>query len=35
MFTVLLGLSVPPGSTEDLARGFAQEISAKLDEFAK
>jgi hypothetical protein len=35
MATVLIALPIPPGSSEELARGFAQEINAKLDEFAK
>jgi hypothetical protein len=35
MSTVLIALPIPPGSTEEMARGFAQEINAKLDEFAK
>src|ERR1044071_9666969 len=35
MSTVLLALPIPPGSTEEMARGFAQEINAKLDEFVK
>jgi hypothetical protein len=35
MATVLIALPIPPGSSEELARGFAQEVNAKLDEFAK
>jgi hypothetical protein len=35
MSTVLLALPLPPESTEEMARGFAQEINAKMDEFTK
>ena len=35
MSTVLIALPIPAGSTEEMARGFAQEVNAKLDEFAK
>ena len=35
MSTVLLALPLPPGSTEEMAREFAQEINAKMDEFTK
>jgi hypothetical protein len=35
MSTLLVALPIPPGSTEEMARGFAQEVKAKMDEFAK
>ena len=35
MSTLLLALPVPPGNTEEMASGFAQEINARMDEFTK
>jgi hypothetical protein len=35
MSTLLVALPIPSGSTEEKARGFAQEIRGKLTEFAQ
>ena len=35
MSTILIALPLPPGSTEEMTREFANEVKARLDEFAK
>jgi hypothetical protein len=35
MSTLLIALPIPPTTTEETVRGFAQEVKAKLGDFAK
>jgi hypothetical protein len=35
MSTLLIALPIPPGTTEEMVRGFAQEVKAKMSDFSK